>query len=139
MTTRKPVNLNASAVDLAVLATQVEHVKEDQTEIKTAIIGINDSLKVLGRIEERQLGVVRDFNGLVINKDTHEKRITDIETELPPLREMRSWVIKGVSAGVGMLFLGIISLVGGTFAERYIPRQYVGAFVVPANPPVHTP
>ncbi len=116
-------SLGASAVNLAVLSTIVEHVKDDQTEIKTAIAGINDSLKVLGRIEERQLGVVRDFNALANSRDSSDQRITAIETELPGLREMRAWVIKGVSVGVTSLILGIGSLVATAVYDRVVPKQ----------------
>ena len=117
--------LKTPTTNLAVLATHIEHLREDQDAIKTSIAEINDTLKVLGSIEQRQIGVVRDLGRVADNKVEIDKRVSEIEKELPQLREMRTWVIKGVSAGVGMLFLGIVSLVGNVLIDRIKTPTYV--------------
>jgi len=137
MSTKPRTPLGASAVNLAIVANDLEHVKEDVGDIKASISGINDSLKVLGRIEERQLGVVRDFNGLVTNKETIENRVSAIEQEVPSFREMRQWVIKGVSVGVTALVLGICSMAASQWMDRFFPKPPQQVYLV--APPASTP
>jgi hypothetical protein len=64
----------------------------------------------------------------------HERRIALIETEISPLKEMRADVKRGMRTGVAMMAAGILSLAGGNFVDKFIPRQYVQTLVTSPNP-----
>ncbi len=121
----------ASAVDLAVLSNTVEHVKDDITDIKTVLGTMSTNLQGITRIEERQIGVVSAIERSETTHEDHDKRLSSIEKELPGLREMRSWVIKGVSVGVTALVLGISSLVGTVVYDRVVQKAPQQVVIVP--------
>lgn len=124
----------ASAVNLAIVANDLDHVKADVADIKTVLGQMSNNLQGITRIEERQLSVVASLERGDKVHQSHEKRIATIETEMPQLRELRTDVRNGIRAGVTMLFAGILSLVGGVYAERFIPKQYVSTLVSNPNP-----
>lgn len=90
---------------------RVETLERDRDEIKRAVISIDESLKMLTRLElhhaETQEAMKRAFNSI----NDHETRLRPIEADLPTLRMVRGWVIAGVLGVCSLLGIAVISLV----------------------------
>lgn len=87
---------------------------------------ISNALITLVRIEERQVGhdtKLTEIKAAVVDQETRlrkieialpdnlEKRVIDIEKELPPLLESRKWVVTGLLAGVSMIGVSMMHIV----------------------------
>lgn len=96
-------------VKLAYLASSVD-------ELKDGLSDVNENLKTLIRVEERQMSQAESISGLQKAAADHEERLQAIEHDVPPLREMRTWVVSAVLvlciAGAAALASGWIQLKG---------------------------
>lgn len=108
----------ASAVNLAVVANDVEHMKTDVAEIKGDVSDIKEVLQGISRIEERQLNVVAALDRGDATHQRHETRISALEHTQPQLLEARTWVVRGILAGVSLLALGVAS----NSLDRFLPK-----------------
>jgi len=98
-------------VDVGVLDNRVKMLEKDRDKIVVAIESIDDSLKILTRLDvkhdETSRGLSRAFHSIEINTSAIEaakERVRLIETQLPGLNMIRGWVIAAV--------VGIVALVG---------------------------
>lgn len=129
-----PRKITSQSADIAAIVVTQEHQSRDISDIKSSISGINKSLEVLGRIEERQMNVMNTLGrGDKVMVD-HDIRIKVIEQKIPQLEETRTWVIKGVTAGVSMLCVGIIAIAGAVLGAVYMPRAQTFAAIT--QPPL---
>ncbi len=87
---------------------------------------IGNALITLARIDERQIAISENLVKVIDTQNLHsdrlssverlipprlEERLHTVETAMPGLREARSWVVKGVLSGVGMIGLAVVALV----------------------------
>lgn len=79
--------------------------------VEDALVDIAQSLKTLVALEvshqETRAMVLRAIEA----QGRFDGRLREIETEMPGLREMRSWVIGGVLSGIGMIAVALVKLV----------------------------
>lgn len=85
-------------------------------DLKRNVSDVNETLKTLIRVEERQLSQAAHIDDLRKTSVDHEERLQKVEHDVPPLREMRSWVVAAVLvlciAGAAALASGWIQLKG---------------------------
>lgn len=72
---------------------------------------MSSSLQVLVRLEQSHSHILDQLKSGSITMTGHEKRIQDLETKMPPLLEMRRWVVGGILAGIGMMGIALVKLV----------------------------
>lgn len=123
-----------------VIAVQIGGLQREMTEVKSAMVGIRVALDALVRMEERQADFrtalgrafdeikaerelrsmlekgMRDWReGFEKSRDDYRmelnRRISEIEHQLPGLRELRKWVLAGVMAGIGLILAGVVTMV----------------------------
>ena len=90
-------------VRVAVLERDCEDFKSVVSEIRNIANALNDNLTQLVRLDEKHIRleekhheasqtIIRIFKAI----EKNEKRISDIETDMPGLREMRKLIVGGV-------------------------------------------
>ncbi len=87
-----------------VLNAKLESVEDRLDSLDTSMKTVAESLVTLVRLEERHGATANEvarIGGQIID---HHKRIENIEREIPPLKEVRKWVVMGL--------LGISAMVG---------------------------
>ena len=101
--------------DSAILDHRVTNLEKTIERVSDAVASISDSLALLARIEARHeetsKAVGRAFSQLAdMEKDINamctekEKRLREIETKIPALEMIKTWVVTGV--------LGVMALAG---------------------------
>lgn len=95
----------------SVLEFRVSNLEVMVGEIRSAVKGIDGSLKILAALEARHAqtsdAVARAFTEL---KD-HEDRLRSAESDLPTMRLVRNWVIAGVIGCTSMVGVAAAGLV----------------------------
>ena len=92
------------------------------SELKEVLDRVTNALERLATIEERQQNTNEGLGRAFGQIDDQEERIRSIETQLPELNTIKSWVIRGVLAVVSIVGLGTI---GAVFSMTMIARKLV--------------
>ena len=92
--------------------------------VEEAVVGINESLKLLSKLEERhqntadglrrafvEIKEVQERKADQHQLDDHEARLRTIEADMPLLREIKRWVIAGVLGIIALVGIALVSLV----------------------------
>lgn len=99
-----------------------KHFAEDLTEYRISLVeqtlkSINDNLAQLATLEQKHFetrdALARAFKHL----EDQDERLRSLETEMPLLKMVRSWVITGVVGIVALLGTSLINLL------HSIPKQ----------------
>lgn len=94
-----------------VLEHRVTRIETDVTEIKNAVKSIAESLRTLALLEmhhvETRDGLHRAFTEI----EKIERRIRDIEINMPTLKLTSGWVIAGLLAAAGALGAGVVTII----------------------------
>ncbi len=100
------------------LMMRLDGMQSDLGEMKTTLRELAASVARLAVIEEKQANTTaaleRAFSAVdEVQGDGKEldKRLRAIELALPGLVELRSWVIRGILAGLGMIGFAVFKLV----------------------------
>jgi hypothetical protein len=95
----------------SILEFRVSNLEGMVSEIRSAVKGIDGSLKILAALEARHAqtsdAVARAFAEL---KD-HEDRLRTAEADMPTMRLVRNWVIAGVIGCTSMVGVAVAGLV----------------------------
>ena len=100
-----------TSAEAQIIGASISHLAAETKRNADAVVAINESLHVLTRLETAQTNVLDRLKEGSIRMTDHEKRIQTIEQRMPGLNELRSWVIGGVLAGVGMMGAALLKLV----------------------------
>ena len=88
--------------------------------IEDAVAALADNLKVLTQLEQKHIetreAVGRAFDAI----GDQDKRIRDIELEMPLLKMVRNWVVAGVVGIVTLVGIALVSLV--VITTRPVPQ-----------------
>ena len=117
-----------TSAEAQIIGASISHLASETKRNADAVVAINESLHVLTRPETAQTNVLDRLKEGSVRMTDHERRIQLIEQCMPGLNELRSWVIGGVLAGVGMMGAALVKLV-----IVDIPRLPV--YTQPATPP----
>ena len=105
-------------VDQGALLARLEAMQLDLVDMKSALRDLTAAVGRLAVIEEKQSNTAatleRAFTALQKVEDRYEKmdeRVKNLELDMPGLKEIRRWVIGGVTAIVGLVGLGVAKLV----------------------------
>lgn len=106
-------------MSIEVVSSRVDALTKDLFRVEKTVDGMDAkidglglSLLLLARLEERQQGVTTALASNAATMILIETRMAAIELKLPGLVEMRTWVISGLLAGVAMIGLAIVKLIG---------------------------
>lgn len=95
----------------AVLEFRVNTLESSVNEIRTAVKSIDSSLQTLARIEQHHQdtrdGLERAFNEIT----DHETRIRLVETEMPTVKQARTWTFSAVAGVVVIVGTAVVYLV----------------------------
>jgi len=80
--------------------------------IESAIMGINESLKTLTRLEERHAETRDALGRAFASISGNTARISAIETELPQMRFSSGLVMKGLVGIAVLVGIGILGMLG---------------------------
>lgn len=97
-----------TSAEALVLTERVANVQSDVQLALTAVSDANRKLEVLPVIAATLEHFRTDLTAKSVD---HERRIQNIEIDLPGLRELRKWVIGGILAGIGMMGAALLKLV----------------------------
>lgn len=143
-----------------VIAVQIGGLQREMTEVKSAMVGIRVALDALVRMEERQAdfrtalgrafdeikaerelrislekGVRDRWGDFEKSRDDYRdglnRRIAEVEQQMPGFRELRKWVITGVLAGVGLILAGVVTMVVVDPMRRGYEKQSMQQKLVP--------
>lgn len=111
-----------SSVEARVLGTLVSGMRDDLAEVKDTLSDLSAAVNKLALIEAKQVEASSATDRAFVaidrigaegdrrSKDL-EKRLTALEIAMPPLQEMRRWVVAGILAGLGMMLLALVKMV----------------------------
>ncbi len=116
-----------------VTAVEVQNLKDSVRRVESNVQGLHGKIDTLGesmasivRMEERQAATnerlidgSRTMNQLAIRVAALERdvpedlpaRLAAIETQMPGLTELRTYVVRGVMAGIGLMLLAVLALI----------------------------
>ncbi len=116
-----------------VTAVEVEHLKNSVKRVEFNVQGLHgkidtlsESMAAMVRMEERQATInerlidgARTMNQItarvaVLERDVPDDlpaRLAAIETQMPGLMELRTYVVRGVMAGIGLMAFAVLALV----------------------------
>lgn len=100
-----------ASAEARVIGVSLSHLAAETKRNADAVVAINESLHILTRLEQAQGNVLDSLRDGRIKMEQHERRLIDIEKEMPALKEARRWVVTGVLAGIGMMGLALVKLV----------------------------
>lgn len=72
---------------------------------------ISQSISLLVRIDERQVAIAERLQMGAATMQKHDERIASMEMVMPGLKELRSYVVMGIVAGIGMIAVAVAKLV----------------------------
>lgn len=86
-------------------------VDQQGRKLDNKLDSISQSISLLVRIDERQIAISERLQLGAATMQKHEDRINAVELAMPGLKELRSYVITGIVAGVGMIAVAVVKLV----------------------------
>ena len=120
--------------DVLVHPAEISAIREDISEIKSTIQSLSQALLMLVKVEQQQN---HQNERLEMHTDAlhrHDARLTAIEGDVPGLKELRKWVIRGVGAlmvaAIGAVLSGNLHIVIG---PRPVTQLHAPAKVTEGN------
>lgn len=86
-------------------------VDQQGRKLDSKLDSISQSISLLVRIDERQIAIAERLQLGAATMQKHEDRLTTVEMAMPGLKELRSYVVTGIVAGVGMIAAAVLKLV----------------------------
>ena len=100
-----------TSIEARLIESSLSQMRAELTRQGDTLVGINESLRTLTRVEEAQVHIKDRLSEGSKKLTDHEQRLVAIEQQMPGLKEMRRWVIGGILAGVGMIGTALVKLV----------------------------
>ena len=119
------------AVSNAVLGTILESVRGDVNDMKSAMRDMAEALQKLTAVEQRQVDQSSRIADAFSEMGKLGKRVGDIETDMPGLREGRRWVVGVLIGSFSMMFVAVASLAFKSHAPE--PNTYILERSVPLS------
>jgi hypothetical protein len=99
-----------TSLEARLLEASLNHMRAEMTRHGNTLSSINDSLRILTKVEQSQADIRDRLHQGSEKMEKHENRLAMIEQKLPGLIELRRWVIGGILSGLSMLGLGVVKL-----------------------------
>jgi hypothetical protein len=96
--------------DTAVIQTELRVVREDISEIKSTIQSLSQAMLMLVRVEQQQNHQRDRLEEHTESLAAQAVRLARIEGDVPGLKELRAWVVRGVAA---LVFAIVAAILGG--------------------------
>ncbi len=127
-----PAKRVSAVPTLAVLSERVSSIDERVKQQAETLSSVAKSLESLVRLEERFSSHLASQNEHSVLLKTNSGRLASIETQIPSLKEARTWFITGC--------MGIIGLVGMTAWNTFIsPGRQISRVTTTQSVDVPTP
>lgn len=100
-----------TSAEAKLLEVRLGFIQDNTADLRATLHSIVDKLQVLPAMQQAQQNIQVELQkGTALMAD-HEKRIQQVERDMPGLKELRRWVIGGVLAGLGMVGTALFKLV----------------------------
>ena len=93
------------------LESRVVFLEKAVEQVRDAVKSIDGSLKELVRLGVAHEQTRETLSRVWLELEDHEKRLRQIEVDMPTMRLARGWVVSGVVGLVGLLGLALAKLV----------------------------
>lgn len=100
-----------ASAEARIIGASLSHLASETKRNADAVEQINQSLRVLTRLEQAHGTVLDKLKEGSMRMTDHEGRLLTIEKYMPGLLETRKWVVGGVLAGIAMIGGALFKLV----------------------------
>ncbi len=100
-----------TSIEARLIESSLSQMRAEMTRQGDTLVGINESLRTLTRVEEAQIHIKERLSEGSKKLTDHEARLLVIEQQMPGLKELRRWVIGGILSGIGMIGIALVKLV----------------------------
>jgi hypothetical protein len=87
-----------------ILATMLQAQGAQLGKMQETLERVGEAIETLARVEERLITVEK-------RSDDHETRLRAVEVDMPPLKEIRSWIVGAVVAVGGLIGSGVVAII----------------------------
>lgn len=112
---------DSSAVE-RLLAYHIDQSNQQFLRIGGEVHELRNEMRALVRVSEQQAGILERLTSLAKQVDEHEDRIRTVETDIPPLKETRKWLVAAAASAI----LALASAVGPKIiskADAMVPTE----------------
>ena len=81
-----------------------------QDRVETAILSIDKSLQKIVMLEEKHAQTRELLTDVVSSVKDIDHRVSNIEIDMPQLKEARSWLVAGVGILVSLILVGLTGI-----------------------------
>lgn len=89
---------------------RIENLERAVTDIRRAIQSIDNSLRILARLEERHEDTRSSLDRAFAQIEEQEARLRTLENEAPVTRLVRNWIISAVVGVVALVAVALLRL-----------------------------
>ena len=80
--------------------------------VEKALLTLTEAMQKWSNLEIKQAEFRASDERAILRMNDHDKRIRELELEMPTTKLARNWVIAGVLGVFGVVFMQVIKLVG---------------------------
>ena len=97
--------------DVGAIRGEVTAVRSDVARVGAGVDELRGAMTIMSRHQVMMEGLVADNRGIRESVAKMDERIDSIEVELPGLRELRTWAVRGLLMVVGLVGMAVVGLV----------------------------
>ena len=89
---------------------RLQNLEIRQDRVESAILSIDKSLQKIVMLEEKHAQTREILTDVVSSVKSIDNRVSNIEIDMPQLREARSWMVAGVGIALSLILIGLVGL-----------------------------
>lgn len=103
--------IDALVGDVGSIKGEVSAVRSDVARVGAGVDELRGAMTIMSRHQVMMEGLAADNRGLSETVAKIDSRVDRIEVDMPGLRELRTWAVRGVLAVAGLVGLAVVGLV----------------------------
>jgi len=97
--------------DVGTIKGEVSAVRSDVARVGAGVDELRGAMTIMSRHQVMMEGLVSDNRGIRESVAKLDARVDLIEGDMPGLRELRTWAVRGILAVAGLVGLAVVGLV----------------------------
>jgi len=97
--------------DVGTIKGEVSAVRSDVARVGAGVDELRGAMTIMSRHQVMMEGLVADNRGIRESVAKMDARVDLIEGDMPGLRELRTWAVRGILAVAGLVGLAVVGLV----------------------------
>lgn len=97
--------------DVGVIRGEVTGLRSDVSRVGTGVDELRGAMTILSRHQVTMEGLVSDNRITRDSVQSIDARVRTLETEMPPLKEARTWAVRGMLMVLGLVGVSVLGLV----------------------------